>query len=146
MFGVTEITIKNGTFRPKGRGSIWLFVPKEKSPAPTQCAPDVCGNELQMDGQSAGLTHRLLIEHHDRADRNCFFFTGGLETTILEGDFFTRVVSDVRHKPELVLRISFFAELSNQPSALSKHIGESGSLFQNLSHFLKRRLTHHVGI
>ncbi len=135
MFGVTDATIKNGVFRPKGQDSIWLFVPKEKSPDRTQYEDELCGNELQMNGQSAGLTHRLLIEHHDRADRNCFFFTGGLETTILEGDFFTRVVSDIRHKPELVLRISFFAELSNQPSALSKHIGESGCLISKSQPF-----------
>ena len=36
-FGITDATIKNGIFRPKGHASVWLFVTEEKTPNVRRC-------------------------------------------------------------------------------------------------------------
>lgn len=62
-FDITDATIKNGIFRPKGHESVWLFVTEEKAPDRTQYADRLDGNDLYMDGQTAGLRDKLLVEH-----------------------------------------------------------------------------------
>src|ERR1700677_3238326 len=74
MFGITDATIKNGIFRPKGHDSISLFVTEEKTPDRTQYQDELRGDELHMDGQSAGLTDKLLIEHKDRGQEVILFY------------------------------------------------------------------------
>lgn len=62
-FDITDATIKNGIFRPRGHESIWLFVTEDKSPDMTQYSDELRGDDLFMDGQNAGRTDRMLIEH-----------------------------------------------------------------------------------
>jgi len=62
-FDIKDATINNGIFRPKGHNSIWLFVTKEKTTDRTQYADELKGDDLFMDGQTAGLRDKLLIEH-----------------------------------------------------------------------------------
>ncbi|MGO9085937.1 MAG: hypothetical protein ACLQBK_11975 [Candidatus Sulfotelmatobacter sp.] len=62
-FGITDATIKNGIFRPKGHESVWLFVTEEKTPDRTQYVDRLDGNDLYMDGQTAGLRDKMLVNH-----------------------------------------------------------------------------------
>jgi putative restriction endonuclease len=65
-FSIQAASINNGIFRPRGHDSIWLFVTKKKTPDRTQYDDDLRGDELHMDGQSAGRTDQMLIEHESR--------------------------------------------------------------------------------
>ena len=62
-FAIKDATINNGIFRPKGHESIWLFVTEEKTKDRTQYTDKLKSNDLYMDGQTAGIRDRLLIEH-----------------------------------------------------------------------------------
>jgi putative restriction endonuclease len=62
-FAIKDATINNGIFRPKGHQSIWLFVTEEKTKDRTQYTDELKSNSLYMDGQTAGIRDRLLIEH-----------------------------------------------------------------------------------
>lgn len=73
MFNITDATIRNGIFKPKGHDSIWLFVTRDK---PAYMAPyrdDLQGDTLYMAGQTAGLTDRKLIDH-ERDGREVILF------------------------------------------------------------------------
>lgn len=65
-FGVKDVkdaTINNGIFHPKGPDSASLFVTEEKTKDRTQYTDELKNNDLHIDGQTAGLRDRLLIEH-----------------------------------------------------------------------------------
>jgi hypothetical protein len=62
-FAITDATINNGVFRPKGHNSIWLFITKNKTSDRTQYADHLDGDLLNFDGQTQGGTDRLLIGH-----------------------------------------------------------------------------------
>lgn len=63
MFGIEDATINNGIFRPRGHNSIWLFVTEKKSADRTQYMDKLEGDILYADGQTAGRTDKLIIEH-----------------------------------------------------------------------------------
>ncbi|QDE91904.1 hypothetical protein BHS06_24575 [Myxococcus xanthus] len=63
LFTITDATIKNGIFRPKGHASVWLFVTEEKTADRTQYADRLEGEHLYMDGQTLGRTDPLIIQH-----------------------------------------------------------------------------------
>lgn len=73
-FGIVDQTIKNGIFRPKGHDSIWLFITKEKRRDRTQYTDKLEGANLHMDGQIAGRTDQLLIDHAARGLEVLLFY------------------------------------------------------------------------
>ncbi|NNC01870.1 hypothetical protein HJC10_03250 [Corallococcus exiguus] len=62
-FGITDATINNGIFLPKGHESIWLFVTEAKTADRTQYTDRVDGDHVFMDGQLKGGTDHHLIDH-----------------------------------------------------------------------------------
>jgi predicted restriction endonuclease len=65
-FGIADATLNTGIFRPKGSKSIWLFVTEKKTADRTQYADRLVGDDLHWQGQTAGRTDRLIIEHEAR--------------------------------------------------------------------------------
>jgi putative restriction endonuclease len=74
QFAIKDATINNGIFHPKGHESIWLFVTKEKTKDRTQYTDDLKGNDLYMDGQTAGLRDKWLIEHDQNGVEIILFY------------------------------------------------------------------------
>ncbi|NWK94543.1 hypothetical protein DM806_02390 [Sphingobium lactosutens] len=73
-FNITDATIDNGVFRPKGTNSIWLFVTKEKTKDRTQYEDRFEGDILYWQGQSKGRTDGVIINHEDVGDELLVFF------------------------------------------------------------------------
>src|SRR6266852_6829899 len=73
-FKINDATINTGIFRPKDHSSIWLFITQQKSSDMTQYDDRLDGDDLYMDGQSAGLKDKTLIEHEKNGDEVLFFF------------------------------------------------------------------------
>ncbi|WP_225411414.1 HNH endonuclease [Stigmatella hybrida] len=63
QFGITDATLDNGIFLPKGHESVWIFVTEVKTADRTQYTDQLDGDDLFMDGQMKGRTDRLLIDH-----------------------------------------------------------------------------------
>lgn len=74
MFGIVDQTIKTGIFRPKGHESVWLFITKEKRRDRTQYRDELQGDDLVIDGQTAGRTDNLLIDHAGRGLEVLLFY------------------------------------------------------------------------
>lgn len=74
LFDIGDATINNGVFRPKGTRSIWLFVTKEKTADRPQLSDDLTGDVLLWDGQPAGRTDAMLIEHLANGDEVLLFY------------------------------------------------------------------------
>lgn len=60
LFDITDATLNNGIFRPKGTDSVWLFVTEEKTPDRVQYTDHLDGDVLLMQGQTEGRTDSLL--------------------------------------------------------------------------------------
>jgi putative restriction endonuclease len=73
-FETHDATIRNGVFRPKGHDSIWLFVTEDKSDDMTDYKDELSGDDLFIDGQSAGRTDKLLIEHAQNDQEVILFY------------------------------------------------------------------------
>lgn len=65
-FGITDATIKNGIFKPKGHESVWLFVTEDKTSDRVQYLDHLDEDVLLMQGQSQGRTDGLIEEHTKR--------------------------------------------------------------------------------
>lgn len=65
-FGITDATINNGIFKPKGHESVWLFVTENKTPDRVQYLDHLDGDVLLLQGQSLGRTDSLIEEHVKR--------------------------------------------------------------------------------
>lgn len=65
-FGITDATINNGIFKPKGHESVWLFVTEDKTPDRVQYLDHLDEDVLLMQGQSLGRTDSLIKEHAKR--------------------------------------------------------------------------------
>lgn len=74
QFGIRDATINNGIFKPKGHDSVWLFVTKDKTSDRTQYQDTLDGDVLTMEGQTAGRTDGLIIEHDERGDELLLFY------------------------------------------------------------------------
>jgi putative restriction endonuclease len=74
QFGITDATIKNGVFQPKGYSSVWLFVTEEKDKGRTAYKDYLEGDVLHWDGQSKGRTDKLIIEHEQRGLELLLFY------------------------------------------------------------------------
>lgn len=66
LFDVTDATINNGVFRPKGQSSVWLFVTEKKTPDRVQYTDRLEGAQLYWQGQTSGRTDPLVVEHKQR--------------------------------------------------------------------------------
>ncbi len=66
LFGVTDARIDTGIFQPKGHESVWLFVTERKTRDRPQCKDFLRDDVLEWDGQTAGHTDALVIQHQDR--------------------------------------------------------------------------------
>jgi hypothetical protein len=62
-FGINDATLNTGIFRPTGYKSIWLFITENKATGLTPYVDLLRGDMLVWDGQTAGRTDRLIIEH-----------------------------------------------------------------------------------
>jgi putative restriction endonuclease len=63
---VYQDSLKNGVFRPKDHSSVWLFVTRNKPSNRPQYVDQLAGDELHWQGQKAGRSDRLIIEHKAR--------------------------------------------------------------------------------
>lgn len=63
LFDITDATLNNGVFRPKGTQSVWLFITEYKTADRTQYRDRLDGNTLYWQGQSLGRTDHLIIDH-----------------------------------------------------------------------------------
>lgn len=63
LFQISDATINNGIFRPKGHDSVWLFVTEEKQDDRTQYRDHLAGDTLTIQGQTQGRTDALIREH-----------------------------------------------------------------------------------
>lgn len=63
QFRITDSTINNGVFRPKGHDSVWLFVTGRKEADMTEYDDSLDGDVLRWDGQMSGRTDRVIMEH-----------------------------------------------------------------------------------
>ena len=73
-FKINDATINTGIFRPKDHKSIWLFITQQKSNDMTQYNDRLEGDDLYIDGQSAGLKDKMMIEHAKNGDEVLLFF------------------------------------------------------------------------
>jgi hypothetical protein len=74
IFGITDRTLDNGVFKPRDSRSIWLFVTKDKPKDRPQLDDDLKGDILYWQGQPAGRTDSLLIEHLANGDEVLLFY------------------------------------------------------------------------
>ena len=63
LFHITAATLNNGIFRPAGHNSVWLFVTEQKPSSSTQYNDRLDGRELHWEGQMAGRSDNLIIDH-----------------------------------------------------------------------------------
>ena len=74
QFGIQDATLNNGIFKPKAHHSVWLFVTKDKTSDRTQYQDSLDGDVLTMEGQTAGRTDHLIIEHEKRGNELLLFY------------------------------------------------------------------------
>jgi len=74
LFGIKDATINNGVFKPSGSQSIWLFVTKNKTSDRPQLVDLLNGDTLHWEGQPAGKTDDMLIEHLAHGDEVLLFY------------------------------------------------------------------------
>ena len=74
LFHVVDATINTGIFKPKDHESIWLFVTKNKTVDRVQYQDELRGDDLFMDGQTAGMKDRLLIQHESKGLEVLLFY------------------------------------------------------------------------
>ncbi len=88
LFGITDETLKTGVFRPKGYSSVWLFVTKNKPANRPQYTDQFVGDELHWQGQSAGRSDKMIIEHKARGlELLVFYRVNADEPFRYEGNF-----------------------------------------------------------
>lgn len=73
-FGIADLTINSGVFKPDGQDSIWLFVTDQKTPDRTQYEDKLQGDDLFFEGQPQGRTDDLIREHKSRGLEIVLFF------------------------------------------------------------------------
>ena len=74
IFSISDATLKNGVFQPKGTRSVWLFVTEEKTADRTQYRDRLVGGTLYWQGQTQGRTDSLIIEHQNRGLEILLFY------------------------------------------------------------------------
>lgn len=73
LFNITDASINNGVFRPKGLASIWLFVTEQKTADRTQYVDALVGDTLHWEGQRLGRTDHWVVNHASNGDELLLF-------------------------------------------------------------------------
>src|SRR5690349_11634318 len=74
ILGSQDATINTGIFRPAGFDSMLLFVTESKTPDRVQYVDQLEGDTLHWQGQNAGRTDALIIEHRARGLELLLFY------------------------------------------------------------------------
>lgn len=74
LFKITDSTVNNGIFQPKGHSSVWLFVTKHKTPDRTDYKDDFNGQILNYEGQLKGRTDEKIINHSKEGNEILVFY------------------------------------------------------------------------
>lgn len=74
LFGIRDATLNNGVFPFPARNEIWLFVTEAKTADRTQYRDQLSGDTLSWQGQTAGRTDRLVIDHVRNGQRLLVFY------------------------------------------------------------------------
>lgn len=74
LFDISDATINNGVFQPKGQDSVWLFVTENKTPDRVQYADKLDGATLYWQGQKSARTDSLVTEHRARGLKLMVFY------------------------------------------------------------------------
>jgi hypothetical protein len=74
LFEISDATINNGVFRPKGRHEVWLFVTENKSADREQYIDKLVGDVLHWQGQRLGRTDPLIFEHVRNGEKLLLFY------------------------------------------------------------------------
>lgn len=74
LFNITDSTIKNGIFKPKGYESVWLFITERKPSGGPKYNDLLINNILKMDGQTEGRTDDIIINHKSRGLELLLFY------------------------------------------------------------------------
>lgn len=76
LFGITDTSINNGVFIPRGHSSVWLFVTEQKTSDRIPYQDMLDGDTLIWDGQRQGRTDKYIIEHRERELELLLFYRG----------------------------------------------------------------------
>lgn len=74
LFNITDATLNTGVFHPKGTSSVWLFITEQKTADRTPYRDQLQGPFLYWQGQKAGRTDELIIDHQIRGLELLVFF------------------------------------------------------------------------
>ena len=74
LFNISDATINTGVFHPSGTSSVWLFITEQKSADLTPYNDLLDGNILFWQGQMAGRTDKMIINHKARGLELLIFF------------------------------------------------------------------------
>lgn len=74
IFKIEDATINTGVFRSNGRNSIWLFITRDKTSDRTQYEDRFEGDILHWQGQTAGRTDQVIVNHEAAGDELLVFY------------------------------------------------------------------------
>jgi hypothetical protein len=74
LFSITDATLRNGVFPYKDRHEIWLFVTEQKAADQTPYKDELIGDTLHWQGQTAGRTDTLVINHRQEGNNVLVFY------------------------------------------------------------------------
>jgi hypothetical protein len=73
-FSITDATLRNGVFPFRERHEIWLFVTEQKAADQTPYKDELIGDTLYWQGQTAGRTDALVINHRHEGNNILVFY------------------------------------------------------------------------
>ncbi|WP_062400541.1 hypothetical protein [Methanogenium cariaci] len=103
LFQIKDATINNGIFKPKGHSSVWLFVTKNKTLDHTDYYDDLDGSKLTFEGQTAGRTDQMILDHEIDGNEIILFYrekgtnTRNMRLNIV-GDSNTKAIQETNRK------------------------------------------------
>ena len=74
QFYIEDATLNNGVYRPSGFKSIWLFITENKPADRTPYDDSLLRDELRWDGQLAGRTDHLIVDHAAEGNELLVFY------------------------------------------------------------------------
>lgn len=74
MFGISDSSLNNGVFMPRGHSSVWLFATREKGRDRTQYFDLLDGRILTFEGQSSGRTDAKIMNHEAEGNELLAFY------------------------------------------------------------------------
>ncbi len=98
-FSISDATVNTGVFRPAGTKSIWLFVTRDKTNDRTQYKDSLEGDLLHWEGQTAGRTDRMIVEHEQNDDELLLFYRASKRQHATAGFRFEGRFRYLAHQP-----------------------------------------------